>query len=309
VLQALLNGLVQGAIYAIVALGYTMVYGILALINFAHGEVLMIGAYAGVVTLAGCAGSGAFESVGFVPCMAAAFAAAMLVAAAYGFSIERIAYRPLRKAPPLSPLISAVGVSIFLQNFVQLSRPGRSAPIYAPTNTEGFQRAFGGEGLRLGSATLTALDAVILAVCVAMMLGLWTFVQRTRTGRAMRATAQDKVMAGLVGVDVDRVISKTFVLGSALAAVAGVLVSLYTTQAKFDMGFMAGLKAFTAAVLGGIGNIPGAMIGGLLLGVVEAFGIQALGAPYKEVYAFVLLLAVLILRPKGIMGERVSEKV
>src|SRR6185436_6996742 len=173
----------------------------------------------------------------------------------------------------------------------------------------GFQRAFGGEGVHFGGATLTALDGMILVVCVGMMLGLWTFVQRTRTGRAMRATAQDKVMAGLVGVDVDRVISTTFVIGSALAAVAGVLVSLYTTQAKFDMGFMAGLKAFTAAVLGGIGNIPGAMVGGLLLGVVEAFGIQAFGAPYKEVYAFVLLLAVLIFRPKGIMGERVAEKV
>jgi branched-chain amino acid transport system permease protein len=309
VLQALLNGLVQGAIYGIVALGYTMVYGILALINFAHGDVLMIGAYAGVVTLAGCAGAGAFESAGFLPCLAAALLSAMLVAAAYGFAIERVAYRPLRRAPSLSPLISAVGVSILLQNFVQLSRPGRSAPVYAPTNTEGFRSTFGGEGFAVGSATVTALDAGILFVCVAMMAGLWLFVQRTRTGRAMRATAQDKAMAGLVGVDVDRVISKTFVLGSALAAVAGVLVSLYTTQAKFDMGFMAGLKAFTAAVLGGIGNIPGAMIGGVLLGVVEAVGIQTLGAPYKEVYAFVLLLAVLILRPKGIMGERVAEKV
>jgi branched-chain amino acid transport system permease protein len=309
VLQALLNGLVQGAIYAIVALGYTMVYGILAMINFAHGEVLMIGAYTGVVTLAGCAGSGALESVGFLPCLAGAVAASMVVAGAYGFSIERIAYQPLRKAPPLSPLISAVGVSILLQNFVQLSRPGRSAPIYAPTNTDAYRRTFGGDGLRIGDAVITAQDGAILLLCLAMMAGLWLFVQRTRTGRAMRATAQDKVMAGLVGVDVDRVISTTFVLGSSLAAVAGVLVSLYTTQAKFDMGFMAGLKAFTAAVLGGIGNIPGAMVGGLLLGVVEAVGIQTLGAPYKEVYAFVLLLAVLILRPKGIMGERVAEKV
>src|SRR5262245_37952714 len=190
-----------------------------------------------------------------------------------------------------------------------LSRPGRSAPIYAPTGSDAYRRVFAGEGIHVGEAVITTLDAAILVLCVAMMSGLWLFVQRTRTGRAMRATAQDKVMAALVGVDVDRVISTTFVLGSALAAVAGVLVALYTTQAKFDMGFMAGLKAFTAAVLGGIGNIPGAMVGGVLLGLAEAVGIQVFGAPYKEVYAFVLLLAVLILRPKGIMGERVAEKV
>jgi branched-chain amino acid transport system permease protein len=309
VLQALLNGLVQGAIYAIVALGYTMVYGILTLINFAHGEVVMIGAYGGIVTLAGLSGSGAAESLGFVPCLAVSMVAAMCVAAAYGFAIERIAYRPLRKAPPLSALISAIGVSIVLQNYVMLSQPGRSAPIYAPTGSESYRRVFGGEGIHVGSATVTALDVTIVVICVAMMQGLWMFVQHTRTGRAMRATSQDRVMAGLVGVDVNRVISTTFVIGSSLAAVAGVLISLYTTQAKFDMGFSAGLKAFTAAVLGGIGNIRGAMVGGLLLGIAEAAGIQAFGAPYKEVYAFVLLLAVLILRPKGIMGERVAEKV
>jgi branched-chain amino acid transport system permease protein len=305
--QILWNGLVQGAIYATVALGYTMVYGILLLINFAHGEVLMLGAYTGVATLAGCAGSGAMESLGFVPCLVVATLSAMAVSAAYGFTIERAAYRPLRGAPTLSPLIGAIGVSIVLQNFVM--RTQGTAPLYVPTTQPAYVRSFGGVAWDLGVLTIAPLDLVILGVCVALMWGLWLFVQRTRTGTAMRATAQDRVMAGLVGIDVNRVVSVTFVIGSALAAVAGVMLSLYTTQAKFDMGFLAGIKAFTAAVLGGIGNVPGAMLGGVLLGLAEALGIQLFGAEYKEVYAFLVLLTVLVVRPKGILGERVAEKV
>jgi branched-chain amino acid transport system permease protein len=309
VLQALLNGLVQGSIYAVVALGYTMVYGILLLINFAHGEVLMIGAYTSVVTMAGLAGEGTLERVGLMPCLGLALLAAMIVSALYGFSIERVAYRPLRKAPALSPLISAIGASIVLQNFVMLSQPGRTSPIYPPVNNAAYRGALGAHGFDVFGATVTALDVFIVVLCVALMAALRIFVKKTRFGTAMRATSQDKTMAGLAGIDVDRVISATFVIGSALAAVAGLLLALYTPPAKFDMGFTAGQKAFTAAVLGGIGNVPGAMLGGVLLGLAENVGIQTLGAQYKDQYAFLVLLAVLIVRPKGILGERVAEKV
>lgn len=306
-LQNLWNGLVQGGIYAIVALGYTMVYGILLLINFAHGDVLMLGAYSGVVTLAGCAGSGAMDAMGFLPCLALALLTATCVAAAFGFTIERAVYRPLRGAPSLSPLIGAIGVSMVLQNYVM--RTQGASPIYAPMSHRSYIATLGGAGWNVGPVSITPLDLVVLVVCVALMAALWVFVQRTRTGTAMRATSQDRVMAGLVGIDVNRVISVTFIVGSALAAVAGVLLSFFNNQAKYDMGFTPGMKAFTAAVLGGIGNVPGAMLGGVLLGVVEAVGIQVLGAEYKEVYSFVVLLAVLVVRPKGILGERVAEKV
>jgi branched-chain amino acid transport system permease protein len=307
-LQALVTGLVQGGIYAIVALGYTMVYGILLLINFAHGEVLMLGAYASVLAYAALTFAGYPESAGVLPCLFLSLLAAMAVSGTYGFFLERVAYRPLRHAPSLSPLISAIGMSIVLQNFVRLAQG--SAPIYFPAWTEEYRRTFGeGNNIHVGSAIVTPLDLFILALCVALMAALYAFVSRTRLGKAMRATSQDKVAAGLMGISIDRVISVTFVIGSVLAAVAGMLLALYTTQAKFDMGFMAGMKAFTAAVLGGIGNLRGAMLGGVLLGLAESLGIQYLGADYKEVYAFVVLLAVLVLRPRGLMGERVSEKV
>ncbi|MCG3136038.1 MAG: High-affinity branched-chain amino acid transport system permease protein LivH [Planctomycetes bacterium] len=305
-IQTLWDGFVQGALYAVVALGYTMVYGILMLINFAHGEVMMLGAYAGVVTLAGLAGSGAMASLGLPLCLCGAVLASMGVAACYGFVVERVAYRPLRGAGSLSPLISAIGVSIVLQNFVMLTQG--NAPIYVPGADKAWQDALTG-GWTAGPLSVQPTDALIVAVCVLLMAGLWLFVQKTRIGTAMRATSQDRVMARLVGIDVDRVISATFVIGSALAAVAGVLTSLLTMQAKFDMGFLLGMKAFVAAVLGGIGNIPGAMLGGLLLGLVEAAGIYGLRADYKDVYAFGLLLVVLIARPRGLLGERVAEKV
>jgi branched-chain amino acid transport system permease protein len=307
-LQALLNGLVQGGIYAIVALGYTMVYGILLLINFAHGEIVMIGAYASVLVFAALTWSGATVSIGVLPCMGASLVAAMAVSGVYGWTLERAAYRPLRHAPPLAPLISAIGMSILLQNFVRLAQG--SAPVYFPAGTPEYRATFGAENsLRLGSVVVTPLDLFILVLCVALMAGLYAFVQRTRLGKAMRATSQDRVMAGLVGVSVDRVISVTFVIGSILAAVAGMLLALYTTQAKYDMGFMVGMKAFTAAVLGGIGNLRGAMVGGILLGLAESAGIHQFGADYKEVYAFAVLLAVLVVRPRGLLGERVAEKV
>jgi branched-chain amino acid transport system permease protein len=286
-LQALFNGLVQGSIYAIIALGYTMVYGILLLINFAHGEILMVGAYVSVLVFGALAAAGlAASTAGVLACLAAALLCAMAVSALYGYSLERIAYRPLRHAPPLAPLISAIGASIFLQNYVALAQG--SAPIYFPVNGTAFGRLFGeGNILRFGTVRILPLDLLIVVVCVALMAALYVFIMRTRTGMAMRATSQDKVAAGLMGISIDRVISTTFVIGSGLAAVAGMLLSLYTTQAKYDMGFMAGMKAFTA----------------------EGFGIWRFGADYKEVYAFVVLLVVLILRPRGILGERVAEKV
>ncbi len=307
-LQSLLTGLVQGSIYAIIALGYTMVYGILVLINFAHGEILMIGAYASVLVYAALTFAGTTATLGVLPCLAVALLAAMAVAGLYGYSLERVAYRPLRHAPALSPLISAIGMSIFLQNYVRLAQG--SAPVYFPAHTAEYRAVFGeANNLEVGGVLVTPLDLFILVLCVLLMVGLYAFVQTTRLGKAMRATSMDKTMAGLVGISVDRVISVTFVIGSVLAAVAGLLLALYTTQAKFDMGFMAGMKAFTAAVLGGIGNLRGAMVGGILLGLAESVGIQLLGADYKEVYAFVVLLVVLVVRPRGIMGERVAEKV
>lgn len=306
-LQALKDGLVQGAIYAVIALGYTMVYGILLLINFAHGEVVMVGAYAGVVALAGCIGSGFFASSGVAASLGVALVAAMAVCAVYGLALERVAYRPLRNAPALSPLISAIGMSIALQNFVMLAKG--SAPLYVPAHLDAWRAAWDAVVLDGGGVQVTRGEAVILGACVALMAGLWVFVLRTRLGKAMRATAQDKTMAGLVGIPIDRVIASTFAIGSVLAAVAGLLQAAYTTQASYTMGFVAGLKAFTAAVLGGIGNIPGAMLGGILLGVAESLGIRAFGAEYKELYAFAVLLLVLVVRPRGLMGERVAEKV
>ena len=306
-LQHLANGLVQGALYAIVALGYTLVYGILTMINFAHGEVLMVGAYAGVLVISGLVAGGAAAAIGVVPALVLALVFAMVVAGAHGVLLERFAYRPLRKAHQLAPLISAIGMSIVLQNYVRLAQG--STPVYVPSNSPEFHAVFGAKGLDLGPVKLPPLDLVILGVCVAMMIGLLFFVQRTRLGKAMRATSQDRVMAGLVGIDTDRVVMTTFAVGSMLAAVAGMLLTLYTGQAKFTMGFLPGMKAFTAAVLGGIGNVPGAMLGGIVLGLAEASGIYLLGASYKEVYALVVLLIVLIVRPRGLLGERVAEKV
>lgn len=306
-IQSLLDGLVQGALYAIIALGYTMVYGILLMINFAHGEVLMVGAYSGALVIAGLVAGGAAATLGIVPALLAAMLFAMVVAGAHGILLERFAYRPLRKAHQLAPLISAIGMSIVLQNYVRLAQG--STPKSLPTTAPEYKAFFGAKGIEFGDASLRPLDLFIIALSVAVMAGLFLFVQRTRLGKAMRATSQDRTMAGLVGIDVDRVIMITFAIGSMLAAVAGVLLMLYTKQARFSMGFLPGMKAFTAAVLGGIGNIPGAMLGGILLGLAEAAGIYFISPEYKEVYSLVVLLVVLIVRPRGLLGERVAEKV
>jgi branched-chain amino acid transport system permease protein len=306
-IQSLLNGLVQGALYAIIALGYTLVYGILMMINFAHGEVLMVGAYAGVMVITGLVVGGLAATMGILPALLVAILFAMVVAGAHGVVLERLAYRPLRKAHQLAPLISAIGMSIVLQNYVRLAQG--STPVYVPQNSPEYRAVFGARGIEFGDVRITPLDLMILGVCVALMAGLYLFIHRTRMGKAMRATSQDKVMSALVGIDTDRVIMVTFAVGSMLAAVAGVLLTLYTGSAKFGMGFLPGMKAFTAAVLGGIGNVPGAMLGGIVLGLAEAAGIYFISADYKEVYSLVILLVVLILRPRGLLGERVAEKV
>lgn len=302
-LQQLINGLTLGSIYALVALGYTMVYGILGLINFAHGEVVMVGALTALTVIRPLADSGLPGPV----VVLIGLVVAALVCMVLGFSIERIAYRPLRNAPRLAPLITAIGVSIVLQQLAMLiwGRSYHSVPELLPA-----------ERHEIFGASYTEIQVIIVVVAAVTMIGLLTLVNRTRLGRAMRATAENPAIAGLMGVDANRIISLTFVIGSALAALAGVLVSANYGIAHYNMGFILGLKAFTAAVLGGIGNLAGAMVGGVLLGIIEALGAGyigdltggVLGSHYQDVFAFFVLITVLIFRPSGLMGEKVSER-
>jgi branched-chain amino acid transport system permease protein len=302
-LQQILNGLILGSLYALVALGYTMVYGILELINFAHGEIVMLGALVSVTALAALAAAG----VPVALALPLALAAAMVVCVVAGVLVERVAYRPLRNAPRLAPLITAIGVSIVLQNLAMIVW-GRQYLSFPPVLDIQIYELYG--------ATVTNVQVLIVAVAGVTMGGLLLLVQRTRLGRAMRATAQNREVAGLMGVDVNRVIAATFAVGSALAAVAGLLIAAYYGIAHYNMGFMLGLKAFSAAVLGGIGNIPGALLGGLLLGVIESLGAGYigdltggfLGSHYQDIFAFFILILVLIFRPSGLLGERVADR-
>ncbi len=302
VLRQIPSGVVQGAIYALIALGYSMVYGILGMINFAHGEVYMVGAYAGILALAAATGLGL--SLPALAVVLLAIAGAVLLCAAYGATIERVAYRPLRSAPALSPLISAIGVSTFLQNYVRLAQGSDSKQF-----PEQYRGAFGTGSVAWIDPPQPVRSLAIIGVAIAIMVAFHLFTQRTRTGTAMRACSMDRTMAALVGIDVDRVIGLTFVIGSGLAAVAGVMVSMHLSQATYTDGYLYGMKAFTAAVLGGIGNLPGAMLGGMVLGVAEAVGVGLFGGPSKDAYSFVVLMVVLIVRPRGLLGERVAEKV
>jgi branched-chain amino acid transport system permease protein len=323
-LQQLVNGLTAGSLYAVVALGYTMVYGIIQLINFAHGEVVMIGAMVAFTVINALAPTGLPAVAVVLIGTGCAIPICMLV----GYSMERLAYRPLRRAPRLAPLITAIGVSIILQHLAMVvwSRNVLAFPQIIKTQTYSF----------LG-ATITNVQLFIIAVCFMMMAGLALLVYRTRLGTAMRATAQNPQVAGLMGVDINRVIGATFLIGAALGAVAGVLYGTYYGVAQYTMGSILGLKAFCAAVLGGIGNIPGAMLGGLLLGVVEALGAGYIGditdlcrysllagmlsercadgghfilagSNYQDVFAFLVLILVLVLRPQGLLGERVGDR-
>jgi len=297
--QQIVNGLTVGAVYALIALGYTMVYGILELINFAHGEIYMLGAYLGIIILGFLTAIGV-TAISLPLSLIIATIAAAVICAAYGATMEKIAYKPLREAPRLAPLISAMGVSIFLQNYVMLTQ-GATDKVFPDIIPYGSLSVHGVE--------VTYLQILIVVVSVILMAGLQVFIMRTRMGRAMRATALDKKMAGLVGVNIDSVISATFIIGSALAAIAGVMVAMYYGLVNFYIGYLAGMKAFTAAVLGGIGNVPGAMVGGVVLGLLETLGAGYLWPEYKDAFAFMVLVLILIIRPEGLLGERVPEKV
>jgi branched-chain amino acid transport system permease protein len=299
-LQQFINGLTIGSVYALIALGYTMVYGVLEMINFAHGDVYMVGSFLGllVVALMGPSASLVGGSVALV--LAATLLGAMAGCALLGIGIERIAYRPVRGTSRLGPLIAALGVSLFLQN---------AAMLIVGTRPKAFPALVEKQLYHVGGAVFTNLQILILAASVGLMLLLDQFVRRTRWGRAMRAVAQDAEVAGFMGVEVNTVVTLTFLIGSVLAAGAGVMVGLYYGIVDFFMGYIAGLKAFTAAVLGGIGNLRGAMLGGLLLGLAESFGAGFIGAQWRDVIAFGVLITVLVFRPGGLLGEQLPEKV
>jgi branched-chain amino acid transport system permease protein len=297
--QHLINGLTLGAIYGLIAIGYTMVYGIIRMINFAHGEIYMIGAFVAVTAFTLLLGGSGLP----VPlALLLVLAASIAFTGAYGWAVERVAYRPLRRAPKLAPLISAIGMSIFLQNFVMLTQGARGKPLQ-PVLT-GSIPLWPAQDL-----SISTIQLFIIVLTVGLMIGFTTLIQRTALGRAQRACEQDRTMAALLGINVDRTISLTFVMGAGLAAVAGVLVTLYYGVVDFYIGFLAGLKAFTAAVLGGIGSLPGAMLGGLLIGMIEAFFSGYVSSTYKDVAAFAMLIAVLVVRPTGLLGRPDIEKV
>jgi len=296
-LEIFFGGLTRGSIYALIALGYTMVYGIIQLINFAHGEIYMIGAFTALIV------SGVLGALGLpgYAILLMTLPIAVIYAAAYGFTVEKIAYKPLRGAPRLSPLISAIGMSIFLQNYILLAQTADFLPF--PSLLPDFRVP------DFASGILTSSEILIVFTAALVMAGLTSFIKFTRMGKAMRATAQNQRMAMLVGVNVDQVISLTFIIGSALAAVGGVLIASHIGQINFYIGFIAGIKAFTAAVLGGIGSIPGAMLGGLVLGWTESFATGYVSSDYEDVFAFALLVLILIFRPAGILGKTDSQKV
>lgn len=301
--QQIINGLVLGSMYALVALGYTMVYGIINLINFAHGEVLMVGALTSWTVVSALADSGL---PGWLM-MLISLACAVVVCALLNFSIEKLAYRPLRNAPRLAPLITAMGMSLLLQTLAMiLWKPTiKSYPILLPT-----------EPIFIFGAVINTVQIIILVTTAVVLAGLMYLVNYTKLGRAMRATAENPRVAGLMGVRPDMVISATFVIGAALAAIAGVMWAANYGSASHTMGFLPGLKAFTAAVFGGIGNLAGAMVGGVALGIIEALGAGyigaltggVLGSHYQDIFAFIVLILVLTLRPSGLLGERVADR-
>jgi branched-chain amino acid transport system permease protein len=297
-LQQLTNGLAVGGIYALIALGYTMVYGVMKLINFAHGDLFTYGGYLGMTLITSLA---LHDRIGPVAGVLVLAAMVMGLVAVIGAVLERAAYRPLRDAPRLSAVVSALGASIFLQNALMLVFGAR------------FQ--FYPEGIlpdvvvSLGALQIPLVRILVVVTSVVMMIALYLFVQKTKTGTAIRAAAIDQGAARLMGIDVNKVILIVFLVGPALGGAAGLLVGLYYGQVSFTMGWIYGMKAFTAAILGGIGNIPGAMVGGLLLGVIEALGAAYLSIAWKDAFAFCVLILILILRPTGLLGERVAEKV
>jgi len=296
-IELLFSGLTRGSIYALIALGYTMVYGIIGLINFAHGEIYMIGAFTAYI-IATVLGIYGFPVLAII---VLAGLAAAIWSSAYGYTIEKVAYKPIRHAPRLSPLISAIGMSIFLQNYVLLAQT--SDFLAFPELIPDF------EFMEPIAHIVGTTDMVIIVSTICIMLGLTLFIKKSRTGKSMRATAQDRTMAKLIGINVDQVISMTFIIGSALAAIGGLLIATHIGQINFYIGFIAGIKAFTAAVLGGIGSIPGAVLGGFVLGLTESFATGYVSSDYEDVFAFSLLVLILIFKPSGLLGKEEVQKV
>ncbi|MBW1993504.1 MAG: branched-chain amino acid ABC transporter permease [Deltaproteobacteria bacterium] len=301
--QQLINGLTSGGIYALIAIGYTMVYGILGMLNFAHGEIYMIGGFTGWWVLH-------LLSRQHVPVMNAAVVVSLMIILAMGVTavlgalIERLAYRPLRRAPRMNLLLSALGVSIFLQNTILTFQGAKARVFHVSSLIPQGLRVF-----HLGGVVISFSRLLVIVVSFLLMASLSMMIKRTKAGKAMRATAQDIEAAAYMGVDVDRIIVLVFIIGSSLGGAAGALVGLLFTQVDYYVGFQAWLKGFTAAVLGGIGSIPGAMFGGLLLGFAESMAVTFFPTAYKDVVAFIILIAVLIFRPQGLMGEKIIEKV
>ena len=298
-LQQLLNSLTLGSIYALIALGYTMIYGVIQLINFAHGEVFMVGAYAALTLIIAITSVPSLGAAPWWVMLAVCGIGAMLICGALGFLIERVAYRPIRQAPRLNALITAIGMSFFLQNGVMLLSGATDRQFPSPIPFVRWD---------LGGVTVTLMQSVVWVACGLLVVGLQVLVMSTKLGMAMRATAQDLKACALLGIPVNRIIAITFIIGSAFAAMGGMLFGLNYGTINFHDGYLVGLKAFTAAVLGGIGNIPGAMVGGLILGLLEGLGAGYLSAQWKNVFAFVILVILLLFKPTGLLGERIAER-
>ena len=300
-LQQLINGIALGSIYGLIAIGYTMVYGIIGMINFAHGDIFMVGAFIALIAFL------LLMSLGMtmIPlALVIVLIVAMALTAVWGWTVERIAYRPLRELFRLAPLITAIGMSIVLQNFIQVSQGARVKPLQ-PVVTGGYTLFQEGDF----TVNLSNIQILIVVTTLVLMTVFWLIITRTALGRSQRACEQDRLMASLSGVNVDRTISLTFVIGAALAAVAGLLYLLYYGVIDFYIGFVAGIKAFTAAVFGGIGSLPGAMLGGLVIGLIETFWSAYFTIEYKDVAAFSMLAIVLIFFPTGLLGRPEVEKV
>lgn len=296
--QQIVNGITLGGIYALISLGYTMVYGILLMINFAHSEIFMAGAFFGFFTIGFLSRIFYFQN-NLILQLFLAFLVSMICSGILAVLMERFAYRPLRKAPRLAPLISAIGVSIFLQNLFMLVVSPQSKP---------FPEIFPVKNYQFANISINSLQIFIIIVSLILMVILQYFIKRTKLGCAIRATSSDREIASLMGINVNLIISLVFFIGGALGGAAGVLVGMYYGSIKYNMGFIYGIKAFTAAVLGGIGNIQGAMLGGFILGILESLGAGYISSAYKDVFAFIILILMLIFKPTGILGEKIYEK-
>ncbi|WP_321502680.1 branched-chain amino acid ABC transporter permease LivH [Breoghania sp.] len=306
-LQQLINGVTLGSIYGLIAIGYTMVYGIIGMINFAHGDIFMVGAFLAMIMVVAFGVTATMPLALLILVLLGILVVAMALTSVWGWTVERLAYRPLRGSFRLAPLITAIGMSITLQNFVQLSQGARNKPV-EPLISGGFPLMTGGGEDSFG-VQISYLQILIIVLTTVLMIGFTMLINKTSLGRAQRACEQDRKMASLIGVNVDRTISLTFVMGAALAAVAGLMFLLYYGVIDFYIGFLAGVKAFTAAVLGGIGSLPGAMLGGLLIGLIETFWSGYFSVEYKDVAAFSILAIVLIFLPEGLLGKPEVEKV